>query len=72
MDEVHRERIERLAEETDGTPDPGFDKVQQVADSVHQQYEGEIPSGSDQANPNEQVPQDGQLDRPVGTETDSY
>lgn len=70
MDETARERIERLAGERDGEPDPGWEAMEKVAREAAKQ--NEIPTGPDQANPNQSVPEDEQLQHPVATETDSY
>lgn len=71
MDEVKRERIERLADEMDPTPDPGWEKMEQVA-REHQQNQ---PAGQGQqadSVASRVVPESGDLTEPVGTESDSY
>ena len=70
MDEEARERIERQAEEMDPTPSPGWEKMEEVAREARQQAGDDVQPGED--IPLEEVPPEERLDRPVGTESDSY
>jgi hypothetical protein len=68
--DTFRERVESKVDEFAGGPEPGWEKMEQAASQAQQS--NQIPSGADQANPNQPVPEDEQLQRPVGTESDSY
>lgn len=70
MDKVNREHIEEMADKIDPTPAPGWEKMEEAGEQAKQQQH--IPSGPDQANPHQDVPEDERLKRPVGTETNSY
>jgi len=75
MDEVNREHIERMAEEFDPTPDPGWEKMEQTVRDVRSQGgESNHPTGggSTGTGDDQVVSQSGDLIEPVGTESDSY
>lgn len=71
MDDM-RERIERKADEADPTPDPGWEKMEQAGEQARQQFEQSGALNDTSPTPHQDVPQDEQLQRPVGTESDSY
>lgn len=68
--DTFRERVESKQDEFAGGPEPGWDKMEQAAHQAEQS--NQIPAGGDQANPNQPIPEDEQLDHPVATESNSY
>jgi hypothetical protein len=67
-----RERIERKASEADPIPDPGWDKMEQAGEQARQQFEQSGALNDTSPTPHEDVPQGERLQRPVGTESESY
>lgn len=68
--EEARESIERKAEEADPTVDPGWAQMSQTAEQARQ--ENPQPWSQGDTIPTEDIPESERLDRPVGTESDSY
>ena len=73
VNKVHRDWIEDSIETSDPTPSPGYEQVQETADEVRQEAieSGEAFSQGEDIPPQD-VPASERLDRPVGTESDSY
>ncbi len=74
LDKVKRERIERLADEMDDVPDPGWEKMEETVREVRNRGgESNHPEGNGSTETHDQVESEsGDLTRPVGTESDSY
>lgn len=66
-----REHIEQMSQElADDQPSPGWEQMEQAARNARQQAGDFVQQGED--IPPQDVPESERLDRPVGTETDSY
>jgi hypothetical protein len=71
MNQVHREEIERKAQEIDPNPDPGYDKLEKTTRKL-QEEEQEHPVWKQGHTDTVDVPEDERLRHPVGTESEYY
>lgn len=78
MDEVNkvrRDHIEKMAEEIDPTPDPGWEKMEETVREIRAKGgESNHPTGGQTGVDQDShiVAESGDLTEPVGTESDSY
>lgn len=76
LNSVNREHIEKVADEFDGQPDPGWEQMEETVREVRaaggesNHPVGDAPA-ADVGN-DEIVSRSGDLTHPVGTESDSY
>lgn len=67
-----KERIEAKKDEFAGGPEPGWDKMDKTAQQLYEKHEQSIPSGPNEGNPQQDIPEDERQKRVIGTESTHY